>query len=155
MSLVGLCPRDKFWFISMLGKHTIVHFLPLLLILYCGPFPYWTNNYIVDTFRIELMYCGPFSVLNWHCGHFSELILWTFFHIELIYCGHCSILNYGHFLYWLMYCGPFSVLNRYIVDLYHIEVINIIVDPFPYWTYILWTFFRTELMYCGPFSVLN
>ncbi len=109
MSLVGLCPRDKFWFNSMLGKHTIVHFVPLLLI-YCGPFPYWTNNYIVDTFRIELMYCGPFSILNWHCGHFSELI----------YCGHFSILIYGHFPYWLMYGGLQSILNWYIVDHYQL-----------------------------------
>ncbi len=143
VSLVGLCPRDKFWFISMLGKHTIVHFLPLML-LYCGPFPYWTD--IVDIFPYELIYCGHFSILNY--GHFPY---W------LTYCGPFSILNWcivDLFPYWtnvlwtlscieLIYCGLFSILNLYIVDL------------FPYWTYILWTFFHIELMCCGHFSVLN
>ncbi len=112
------------------------------------PFPYWTNI-LWTLFHIELIYCGPFSILN---------ILWTLFHIiELMYCGPFSILNlyivdpfpYWTYILWtifrteLMYCGPFPALKWYVVD------------PFPYWTYILWTSIHIEHIYCGPFSILN
>ncbi len=129
----------------------------------CMSYTVWISPHILWTlFHIELIYCGPFSILNlyivdlfpywtnklWTLPYWTN-VLWTLFCIELTYCGPFFILN-GYIVdrnpYWTNILWTISILWT----LLHIEVIH-----FLYCTNVLWTLFCIELIYCGPFSILN